>query len=162
MDANTIARACADTLWADDLASRRLGIELISVEPGNAVLAMSVTDQMVDAHRICHGGHIFTVAHTAFSYASNTHNRRVVTQHCAITFLDAAELGDRVVARAAERQRAGATGIYDVLVTREEGFVIAEFRGVSRMLDGELVPGGGARRGLGLTPARQGARRKGP
>ena len=160
MDANALARACADRLWADDLASRALGIELISVELGNAVLAMSVIDKMVDAHRICHGGYVLAFAHAAFNYACNTHNQPAVAQHCDVAFLNAAELGDRLVARAAERQRAGATGIYDVLVTREEGFVIAEFRGVSRMLDGELVPGSGTRRAPGSGVQKPGLRRK--
>ncbi len=42
--------------------------------------------------------------------------------------------------------RAGRSGIYDVTVTREEGFVIAEFRGNSRAIEGEIVPGLNARR----------------
>ena len=50
MDALTIARACADAMWADDVASRALGMELIAVEPGHAVLAMSVTEAMVNGH----------------------------------------------------------------------------------------------------------------
>ena len=53
----------------------------------------------------------------------------------------AARRGDRLVARATERSRAGRSGIYDVTVTREEGFVIAEFRGASRAIEGEIVPG---------------------
>ena len=162
MDANALARTCAETLWADDLASRSLGVELISVELGSAVLAMAVTDRMVNARRVCHEGYVFTLADAAFAYASNTHNQRAFAQHCAITFLNAATLGDRLVARAAERQRAGPTGIYDVLVTREEGFVIAEFRGMSRMAEGELVPRGKARGVPGTTAEKQATRRRRP
>ena len=43
------------------------------------------------------------------------------------------------MARAVERQRSGRSGIYDVTVTREEGNVIAEFRGHSRTIEGELA-----------------------
>ena len=43
MDANALARVCAETLWADDLAIRSLGIELISAELGNAVLEYNRT-----------------------------------------------------------------------------------------------------------------------
>jgi acyl-CoA thioesterase len=45
------------------------------------------------------------------------------------------------VARAVERSRVGRSGIYDVTVSREEGPVIAEFRGHSREIEGEIVPG---------------------
>ncbi len=141
MDALTIARACADAMWADDVASRALGMELIAVEPGHAVLAMNVTEKMVNGHDLCHGGYIFTLADSAFAFACNTYNQRTVAQHCAITFVATAQRGDRLVARATERMRAGRSGIYDVTVTREEGFVIAEFRGNSRVVEGEIVPG---------------------
>jgi acyl-CoA thioesterase len=140
MNAAELARACADAMWADDAASRGLGMELISVEPGHAVLAMTVTANMVNGHEICHGGFIFTLADSAFAFACNTHNQRTVAQHCSIAFVNSARLGDRLVARAAERMRSGRSGIYDVTVTREEGVVIAEFRGHSRTIEGELVP----------------------
>jgi acyl-CoA thioesterase len=141
MDALAIARACADAMWADDAASRGLSMELITVEPGNAVLAMNVTESMVNGHDLCHGGYIFTLADSAFAFACNTYNQRTVAQQCAITFVASARRGDRLVARATERLRAGRSGIYDVTVTREEGFVIAEFRGHSRSIEGEIVPG---------------------
>ena len=141
MDALKLARACADAMWADDAASRALGMELIAVEPGHAVLALKVTDAMVNGHGLCHGGYIFTLADSALAFACNTHNQRTVAQHCSISFVAAAQKGDRLVARATERLRAGRSGIYDVTVTREEGFVIAEFRGHSRTIEGEIVPG---------------------
>jgi acyl-CoA thioesterase len=144
-----LARVCADAMWAEDEASRGLGMELIAVEPGHAVLAMTVTERMVNGHKLCHGGFIFTLADSAFAFACNTTNQRTVAQHCAITFLNAARLGDRLVARAVERQRMGRSGIYDITVTREEGFVIAEFRGHSRTIEGEIVPGAKVRGSLG-------------
>lgn len=141
MDAAALARACADAMWKDDAATQALGMKLISVAPGQAVITMTVTDRMVNGHNICHGGYIFTLADSAFAFACNTYNQRTVAQHCAVTFLASAKLGDKLVARAAERQRSGRSGIYDVTVTREEGNAIAEFRGHSRTIEGELVAG---------------------
>src|SRR5262245_46493682 len=100
MDAAELARTCADAMWADDDASRGLGMEIVTIEPGHAVLTMTVTDRMVNGHRICHGGFIFTLADSAFAFACNTHNQRTVAQHCAITFLNSAQLGDHLVAQA--------------------------------------------------------------
>ena len=38
MDAGAIARASAERLWAEDAASNALGMQLISIEPGRAVV----------------------------------------------------------------------------------------------------------------------------
>jgi acyl-CoA thioesterase len=138
MDAGEIARACAEAMWAEDSASKGLGMQLISVEPGRSVLAMSITDRMVNGHNIAHGGFIFTLADSAFAFACNTYNQRTVAQHCAVTFLTAGKLGDRLIAKGVERHRAGRSGIYDITVTREDGTVIAEFRGHSRTLEGTI------------------------
>jgi acyl-CoA thioesterase len=141
MDAAALARACAEVMWAQDVASRGLGMRLISAEPGRAVLGMTVSDAMVNGHGLCHGGFIFMLADSAFATACNSYNRRAVGHHCAITFLSPARSGDRLLARAIERTRASRSGIYDVTVTSEEGSVIAEFRGHSRMIEGEIIPG---------------------
>jgi len=140
MDAAMLARACADVMWTDDATSRGLGIQLISVEPGRAMLAMAVTETMVNWHNTCHGGFIYILADTAFGYASNSRNRRMVAQHCSITYLNPAQRGDRLTAHAIERQRAGRSGLYDVAVTREDGTPIAEFRGHARAIEGTLLP----------------------
>lgn len=140
MDAEQLARACADAMWADDAASRGLGLEIVSVGPGRAELAMTVTERMVNGHNICHGGFIFTLADSTFAFACNTYNQRTVAQHCAITFIVAGQLGDRLTARGIEKNRRGRSGIYDITVTRQDGAVIAEFRGHSRTIEGELVP----------------------
>lgn len=140
MDAEQLAKACAEAMWAEDQASRGLGIELISVGPGRAEVAMTVVDRMVNGHKICHGGFIFTLADSCFAFACNTYNQRTVAQHCAITFLNAGKLGDRLTAQGIEVSRRGRSGIYDITVTRQDGTVIAEFRGHSRTIDGELVP----------------------
>jgi acyl-CoA thioesterase len=151
MDAAHIARASAAAMWADDAASAGLGMEIVSVAPGQAMLAMTITERMCNGHKTCHGGFIFTLADSAFAFACNSHNDRTVAQHCSVTFVNPAELGDKLVALAVERQRSGRSGIYDVTVTRDEGVVIAEFRGHSRTIGGEWVPGAKVRGSLGAT-----------
>ena len=133
-DANMLAKRCADAMWADDCASRGLGMELLDIAPGRSRVAMTVTEAMTNGHGMCHGGFIFTLADSAFAFACNTYNERVVAQHCAVTYLRPGRLGMRLTARATERSRAGRSGIYDVTVTDEAGTQIAEFRGHSRAL----------------------------
>jgi acyl-CoA thioesterase len=140
MDDAALARACADAMWAEDATSRGLGIRLISLAPGEALLSMAVTETMVNWHNTCHGGFIYLLADTAFGYASNSRNARMVAQHCSITYLNPAQRGDRLSAQAVERQRAGRSGLYDVAVTREDGTPIAEFRGHARAIEGTILP----------------------
>jgi acyl-CoA thioesterase len=141
MDAAALARACAEVMWAKDVASRGLGMRLMSVEPGRAVLGMTVSDATVNGHGLGHGGFIFTLADSAFATARNSHNRRAAAHRCAITFLNPARSDDRLVARAIERSRAARSGLYDVTATSDQGPVIAEFRGHSRMIEGVIIPG---------------------
>lgn len=139
-DAQTLARACADAMWASDNASRALGMQLLDVGPGRATMAMSITETMTNGHGMCHGGYIFTLADSAFAFACNSHNQNAVAQHCAVTFIRPGKLGDRMTAVAVERSRSGRSGIYDITVTGGDGKTIAEFRGHSRVIEGKLVP----------------------
>ena len=139
-DAENLARACADAMWASDNASRALGMELVDVGPGRATMAMTITGAMTNGHGMCHGGYIFTLADSAFAFACNSHNQNAVAQHCSVTFIRPGKLGDRMTAVAVERSRAGRSGIYDITVTGSDGGVIAEFRGHSRVIEGKLVP----------------------
>ncbi|HET6521157.1 MAG TPA: hydroxyphenylacetyl-CoA thioesterase PaaI [Geminicoccaceae bacterium] len=141
MSPEELARACAEAMWRDDRASQGLGMALLAVGPGTARLAMTVTPAMVNGHGICHGGYVFTLADSAFAFACNSYDERTVAQHCAITFLRPAKLGDRLVADAVERQRAGRSGIYDIRVSDGAGQVVAEFRGHSRSIGGRLLGG---------------------
>ena len=141
MDALTVAKASADRMWSEDEASRNLGMQIVSVAPGKATMTMTVTDKMVNGHKICHGGYIFLLADSTFAFACNTYNQVTVAQQCAVTFLRPGKLGDKLRADAMEISKSGRSGIYDITVTREDGTVIAEFRGHSRTIDGEIVPG---------------------
>ena len=139
MDAAALARACADAMWAEDATSREHRLQLVSIDPGQAAFAMTVSAGMVNWHDTCHGGFIYLLADTAFGYACNSRNQRMVAQHCSITYLNPAKRGDKLTAHAVERQRAGRSGIYDVAVTREDGTQIAEFRGHARAVEGTIV-----------------------
>jgi acyl-CoA thioesterase len=129
------ARACAAAMWQEDDASKGLGMEILAIGPGHATLTMTVKPSMVNGQRIAHGGFIFTLADSAFAFACNTHNERVVAAQGNITFIRPGKLGDRLVASAREISRSGRSGIYDVQVTVDD-VVIAEFRGHSRSIGG--------------------------
>ncbi len=135
-----LAEACAKSMWEEDNATRHLGMELLSVTPGEATLSMAVTEAMTNGHGTCHGGYIFTLADSAFAFACNTYNQRTVGQHCSVTYIAPAFKGDRLKATAREMSRRGRGGIYDIAITNQDGEQIAEFRGHSRTVKGALLP----------------------
>ena len=136
-----IAEAAAQAMWAEDRASRALGMELVSVGPGRASLRMTVRADMCNGYHLCHGGMIFSLADSAFAFACNSHNKVTVANNCSIAFLTSARAGDVLTAEAAERHRGGRSGVCDVTVTDQAGRTIAVFRGHSTQIKGELVPG---------------------
>lgn len=137
--AQDIAQACADTMWQDDRASKALGMSIVRIAPGEAVLSMPIRTDMTNGHDICHGGFMFTLADSAFAFACNTYNQRAVAQQCAVTFLRTVPAGETLTAHAVERSKAGRGGIYDVTVRDSKNVVVAEFRGHSRTISGELL-----------------------
>lgn len=139
-DDDTIAAACAASMFGGDRVSRGLAATIEAAEAGRAIVALTVTEAMLNGHETCHGGVIFTLADTAFSLACNSHNRRAVAQFCSIQFLRPARRGDRLVAESIERALAGRSGVYDTTVRTADGAVIAEFRGHSRLIEGAVCP----------------------
>lgn len=140
LDPQALAEACARALWADDRASRALGMTLERIAPGEATLSMTITAAMTNGHGIGHGGYTFTLADSAFAFACNTYDRRTVAQANAITYLAPVKEGDRLAATAREISRQGRSGIYDVRVVDQNGVTVAEFRGLSRTVEGALLP----------------------
>ncbi|WP_282181695.1 hydroxyphenylacetyl-CoA thioesterase PaaI [Aliiroseovarius marinus] len=136
MTPQEIAEKSADAMWADDPASQELGMRIDAIAPGRAVMSMEIRKDMVNGHGICHGGFSFTLADSAFAFACNSYNNRVVGQHCQVTYLSPGKLGERLTATATEVSRAGRSGIYDVTVTGEDGRNVVIFRGHSRQVSG--------------------------
>jgi acyl-CoA thioesterase len=128
-----LPRGPAAALFAADQASRGLGMELLHVGPGTAVVQMRVALQMLNGHSIGHGGYVFMLADTAFACACNSDGSVTVASGADINFIAPVHEGDVLVATAAERDRYGRSGIYDVTVRRGDD-VVAEFRGRSRTL----------------------------
>jgi acyl-CoA thioesterase len=139
LNPQALAEACAKTMWTEDRASQGLGMEIQLIAPGEAVMSMLVRPDMTNGHGICHGGFIFTLADSAFAFACNTYDQSTVAQQCAVTFIEPVRQGEVLTAHAVERTRAGRGGIYDVTVRDSRNNVVAEFRGHSRTIAGNLL-----------------------
>ena len=132
------AEKSATAMWESDNSSPWVGIDMVEVDEGRAVMSLTVKKHHTNGHGICHGGIIFTLADTAFAFACNSRNQSTVAQHNTISFVSPGALGDTLTARAKELSLIGKNGIYDVTVINQDGRIIAELRGCSRAIRGQL------------------------
>lgn len=136
-----LATKVGEAMYAADPAVRDfMQIELLACEPGRAVMRMTVRAPMLNGHRICHGGLIFTLADSTFAYACNSRNKATVAAGCSIEFLKPAHLDDVLTCEGLEQVLQGRHGIYDMTVRNQRGEVVAVFRGKSASLHGTVIP----------------------
>jgi acyl-CoA thioesterase len=138
-EADALARRVAETLRAREGTGPAWGIAIEDAREGYARISMKLRDDMLNGHRIGHGGMIFSLADTAFAYACNSRNESTVAQSASIVFLAQAQPGETLVAEAREASKSGRTGVYQVSVRTADGRVIAEFTGISRTIGGAVI-----------------------
>lgn len=136
----SLARRVGAAMFERDASSRFLGVALDEIGPGYARMSMRVSPDMLNGLGLCHGGFTYKLADDAFAYACNSYNRNAVALSCSITYPAAAREGDLLVAECVERHRKGRNGTYDVTVSRDDGEVVALFRGHCRVIDGHILP----------------------
>ena len=138
-EAMNLASDCAQTLFKRDAASQAMGMRLLSAGPGCARVGMSVRADMIQGHRTCHGGYLFTLADTAFAIACNSYNDATVALGCNIHYVAPAILGDTLTADCIEQSRSGRTGNYAVRIENQLGHLIALFHGQSYNVRGTVL-----------------------
>ncbi len=134
-----LAELVRDAMWAGDQATRMLGMRILEVGPGRAVIEMPVRQDMLNGHALCHGGLITTLADSAFAFACNSYNELTVASGFSIDLLAPGRLGDVLTATCTELSKAGRTGVYDADVRNQRGERIAAFRGRSYTARGKPV-----------------------
>ncbi len=141
-DANKAAPTPAEVaahMFANDRASRGLGMRIRDVGDGSAVLDMTVRADMLNGLDICHGGFITTLADSAFAFACNSSNQLTVAAGLSMDFVASPREHDVLTARAARVSNSGRTGVYDVVVDNQRGERVALMRGRSHALQGRFV-----------------------
>ncbi len=108
---------------------RLLGIDLVRLEPGVAATRVTVTEDMRNFHGTIHGGLINTLADAAFAAASNSHGDTAFALETNISFLEAPDVGQTLLATAEETHLTRRTAEYEVVVETEDDDRIATFRG---------------------------------
>lgn len=139
MNAQQVAEAVRDAMFANDRASKALGMEILSIAPGRATVAMTVREDMLNGVDICHGGLITTLADSTFAFACNSHNELTVASGFTVDIVAPGRLGDRLTAVGEEVHLAGRTGVYDITVRNQREELVAVFRGKSYRIKGKPI-----------------------
>lgn len=112
-----------------DLFSQWLGIERIEDGEGFSKLKMKVRPEMCNGFEIAHGGISFAFADSALAFASNSHGKHALSIETSISHIKSIRAGEIIIATASEKSLSTRIGIYEVSITKENGELIALFKG---------------------------------
>lgn len=126
-------------MMSGDWFSQWLGISVEKISPGKCTLKMKVRKEMLNGFAIAHGGITYSLADSALAFASNSHGRKAVSVETSISHTVSLMEGDVIVAEAEEVSLKEKIAIYNIVVRKENGEVVALFKGTvyrtSRMWD---------------------------
>lgn len=119
----------AKNKFAGDRFAALAGIEILETGIGYCKARLIIEDKHLNAENIVQGGALFTLADFAFAVASNSHGQVALAINVNISFLQSRSAGI-LYATATEVGEPKRIGAYDVLVTDENGEIIARFNGM--------------------------------
>ncbi|MDX2343935.1 MAG: hotdog fold thioesterase [Acidimicrobiia bacterium] len=105
------------------------GARLISDDPENVVVELSIADEHLNFHGTTHGGALFSLADCAFSLISNAAGPVAVAIDTHLVVSAATKTGDTLIAEATEVRRGRQLATYQVRVTRDDGRLCGLFTG---------------------------------
>ena len=125
----TKAEQIVAKMMATDTFSQWLGIEVLDIKEGFAQIKMHIRKEMLNGHGVAHGGISFSLADSAFAFASNSHGQKAVSIETSINHIKPLFEGDVLIATAEKESTSRSLGQYIVRVHRENELV-ALFKGV--------------------------------
>ncbi|MCB0345539.1 MAG: hydroxyphenylacetyl-CoA thioesterase PaaI [Bdellovibrionales bacterium] len=124
-----LAQAVVKKMYDNDPFSQWLGIEVSGVAPHKATCTMEVRKEMLNGFGVTHGGIAYSLADSAFAFASNTVGQVSVSIDNSISYPAPVRPGDTLTASAELRSAANRVATYDVNVINQDNTVVALFRG---------------------------------
>lgn len=119
----------AKNIFSRDRYAALTGIEIVEAGKGYCKARLKIEDKHMNAANVVQGGAIFTLADLAFGVASNSHGQLALAINVNISFLNNVSSGI-LYATATELGEPKRLGAYDVMVTDEDGQIVARFNGM--------------------------------
>ena len=115
--------------------ARFLGMRVVDLAPGRAVVEMPVREDYQNWGGITHGGAIMALADHAFGCSLNAGERTYVAVQFGTNFIAAPKAGETLRAEARVLHAGRKVGIVQVTVTAEGGRLIATASGTTVVLE---------------------------
>jgi len=117
-----------DAIWqrvANEPFARKMGLRLLKIEPGYALVEMALDSDMANIFDMTHGGAIFSLIDEAFEISCNSHGSVAVALSMTITYHNPPTKAGVLRAESKEIYRSRKTATYDIKVTENENTLIA-------------------------------------
>jgi acyl-CoA thioesterase len=103
----------------------KLGMRLVELERGRAVVEMKAREDTTNILGMIHGGAIFSLIDEAFQASCNSHGRIAVALNVTITYHQPPEIKSKLRAESKEIHRTQKTASYEISVKDEKNALIA-------------------------------------
>ncbi|HPE63693.1 MAG TPA: PaaI family thioesterase [Methanothrix sp.] len=110
---------------AEEPYAKKMGLKLVEVAEGYALVEMKFTEEMENVFGMAHGGAIFSLIDEAFEVASNSHGTVSVALSMSVTYVSSPKKGETLLAEGKEISRSNRVATYDIRVKTKGGDLIA-------------------------------------
>ena len=103
----------------------KLGMKLVEMKPGHAIVEMVPDKEDTNIFDMVHGGAIFSLMDEAFQVSCNSHGTVAVALCVNVVYHNPAEVGSRLRAESSEINCSKKTATYQIEVKDENDILIA-------------------------------------
>jgi acyl-CoA thioesterase len=118
--------------------ARKLGLALVALSPGHAVVEMTPAEDMRNIFGMTHGGAIFSLMDEAFQVSCNSHGTVAVALNMTVTYHQPPDGKSVLRAESREIHRSRKTATYEIKVTDERETLIASCMALAYVKDQSL------------------------
>lgn len=129
VSAEDMAQRVIDRMVRVDTLAQWMGVETIEVAPGRSVIRMKVRSDMLNGAGGVHGGVVYSLADSAFSYATNNSGIISVAIDCTMSYPAASKVGDTLTANAIVETSSKRLAFCNVTVRTQDDVIVGHFRG---------------------------------
>jgi acyl-CoA thioesterase len=123
------AQQVVNKMFEKDAFSQLLGLQIDEVRDGYCKLHFTVTGAMMNGFEVLHGGVTYSAADSALAFAANSYNRLSLALSCTIDYMESGKVGDVLFVEALEESCRNKTATYVIRVTKQNGTLMALFKG---------------------------------
>lgn len=116
-------------MYDNDSFSKWLGIRLVEVNYGECVAQLTVREDMLNGFEIAHGGITYSLADSAFAFATNSIGQQAVSIETSISHTGKVLSGDVLAATTKLIHKTRKFASYSVAIINQNDTLVAFFKG---------------------------------